>query len=108
MIEDGHSGALESFKWKINGAELNDYIQSPVQKVGESHSAVSVLKITNTGWDSKAVYTCEVVYGGNTYVKKASKGEVPSRLLTSDALKEISFSQHADVVTHFSLCHVQL
>lgn len=82
MIEDDHSGSLESFKWKKNGAELSDYIESPVQKVGASHSAVSVLKITNTDWDSKAVYSCEVVYGGNTFVKKASKGEVSSWLLT--------------------------
>uniref|UniRef100_A0A3Q1HV40 Ig-like domain-containing protein n=1 Tax=Anabas testudineus TaxID=64144 RepID=A0A3Q1HV40_ANATE len=70
LMEDGHSGELQSFKWKKNGEELNDYIRSPVQKVGESHSAVSVLKIANTDWESKAVYTCEVVYRGKTTVRK--------------------------------------
>uniref|UniRef100_A0AAQ6ID33 Ig-like domain-containing protein n=1 Tax=Anabas testudineus TaxID=64144 RepID=A0AAQ6ID33_ANATE len=76
LMEDGHSGELQSFKWKKNGEELNDYIRSPVQKVGESHSAVSVLKIANTDWESKAVYTCEVVYRGKTYMKKTSKAPI--------------------------------
>ncbi|MGL4741680.1 MAG: hypothetical protein ACRC41_12870 [Sarcina sp.] len=75
-IEDGRNGTLDSFKWKKNGAELNDYIQSPIQKTGELHSAVSVLKVKNTDWDSKAVYTCEVTYSGTQYKKKASNGAV--------------------------------
>lgn len=81
MMEDAHSGALDSFKWRKNDAELSEYMESPLQKVGESHSAVSILKITDSDWDSEAVYTCEVVYEGNTYIKKASKGEGSSLLL---------------------------
>ncbi|XP_071330089.1 Ig heavy chain Mem5-like [Trachinotus anak] len=47
-IEDSENATLESFKWKKNGAELNDYSQSPIQKNGESYSAISVLKVKNT------------------------------------------------------------
>ncbi|KAK2893968.1 hypothetical protein Q8A73_016452 [Channa argus] len=76
MIEDSHSGTLQSFKWKKNGAEVADFIQSPFQGIGDSHSGVSVLKVKNTEWDSKAVYTCEVTYQGQTYTKKVSKDPI--------------------------------
>ncbi|KAF3700310.1 Ig mu chain C region [Channa argus] len=76
MIEDGHGGTLNSFKWKKNGVKVDDFISSTIQKIGDSHSAVSVLKVKNTEWDSKAVYTCEVTYQGQTYTKKVSKGPI--------------------------------
>ncbi|KAK2893963.1 hypothetical protein Q8A73_016447 [Channa argus] len=76
MIEYGRAGTLDSFKWKKNGAELDDYIQSSFQRIGDSRSAVSVLKVKNTEWDSKAVYTCEVTYQGQTYTKKVSKDPI--------------------------------
>lgn len=75
-IEDSQNGTLESFKWKKNDAELKDYTQSSIQKIGKLYSAVSVLKVSNTDWDSKAVYSCEVTYRGARHVKKASKGAV--------------------------------
>ncbi|RCU35047.1 hypothetical protein DVA76_18355, partial [Acinetobacter baumannii] len=50
--------------------------QSSIQKIGELYSAVSVLKVSNTDWDSKAVYSCEVTYRGARHVKKASKGAI--------------------------------
>lgn len=87
-IEDGHSGTLHSFKWKKNGIELTDYIQGPLQKNGELHSAVSVLKVSNTEWDSKAVYTCEVNYRGMQYTKKASKGAVLSQFSPNSDIKQ--------------------
>nr|QZZ09854.1 immunoglobulin tau heavy chain secretory form [Micropterus salmoides] len=74
-IERG-DGKLDSFKWKKNDAELNDYIQSPIQKTGGLYSAVSVLKVNNADWDSNAVYTCEVTYRETQYKKKASKAPV--------------------------------
>ncbi|XP_045888241.1 uncharacterized protein LOC123958721 [Micropterus dolomieu] len=74
-IECG-DGKLDSFKWKKNDAELNDYIQSPIQRTGNLYSAVSVLKVNNADWDSNAVYTCEVTYRGTQYKKKASKAPV--------------------------------
>ncbi|KAF3700309.1 Ig mu chain C region secreted form [Channa argus] len=102
MIEYGRAGTLDSFKWKKNGAELDDYIQSSFQRIGDSRSAVSVLKVKNTEWDSKAVYTCEVTYQGQTYTKKVSK-DVTYRLPTlkvfasasPDDVNEASFSCYA-------------
>lgn len=84
-IEDTRNGTLDSFKWKKNDAEVNDYIQSAIQKVGSLHKAVSVMKAENKDWDSKSVYTCEATYGGKIYVQKIYKGTVtmPS-LLNSD------------------------
>ncbi|KAK2893967.1 hypothetical protein Q8A73_016451 [Channa argus] len=76
MIEDGHGGTLNSFKWKKNGEKVDDFISSTIQKIGDSHSAVSVLKVKNTEWDNKAVYTCEVTYQGQTYTKKVSKDPI--------------------------------
>ncbi|KAG8006629.1 Immunoglobulin heavy variable 3-33 [Nibea albiflora] len=40
---------------------------------GETYSAVSVLNVNNTDWDSKAVYSCEVTHRQKKYTKKASK-----------------------------------
>ncbi|XP_038594069.1 uncharacterized protein LOC119917722 [Micropterus salmoides] len=71
---EGGNGTLDSFKWKKNDAELNNYIQSPIQRTGGLYSAVSVLKVNNAEWDSNAVYTCEVTYRETQYKKKASKG----------------------------------
>lgn len=86
-IEDSRSGTLDSFKWKKDGVQLNDYIQSRIQKTGELHSAVSVLKVDNTEWDRNSVYTCEVIYRGTHYIKKASKGTVLSQLSLNSEIK---------------------
>lgn len=86
-IEDSRSGTLDSFKWKKNDIELNGYIHSHIQRIGELYSAVSVLKVKNTDWDSKAAYTCEVMYGGTQYKKKASKGTVLSQLSLNSDIK---------------------
>lgn len=86
-IEDSHSGTLESFKWKKNDTELKDYIESGVKQIGEFYSAVSVLKVTNTNWNSKTVYTCEVTYRGKTNTRKISKGIVQLQFLQNNYLK---------------------
>nr|WJL93566.1 immunoglobulin tau heavy chain secreted form [Lates calcarifer] len=75
-IEDSRSGTLEPFKWKKNDVALASYIESSMKKTGELNSAVSVLKVSNTDWDSKAVYTCEATYRGTIYTRKISKGAV--------------------------------
>nr|ANS12795.1 immunoglobulin tau heavy chain secretory-bound form [Paralichthys olivaceus] len=92
-IEDRRIGTLQSFKWKKNGAVLNDYIHTSMLKIGELYSAISVLKVTNTDWDSKAVYTCEATYGGKPYIKKTSKAPITVTLNQPSAKRIFSDNQ---------------
>uniref|UniRef100_A0A3Q3LRU6 Ig-like domain-containing protein n=1 Tax=Labrus bergylta TaxID=56723 RepID=A0A3Q3LRU6_9LABR len=61
-------------KWKKNEIEETGFTTWPPKSFRNTFSAVSVLNVKNTDWDSKAVYTCEVTHKGKLYMKKASKG----------------------------------
>ena len=75
-IESPSNKTLDSFKWKNEARDVTDFIQSKLQKVGQYHSAVSVLKVMNTDWDKNYVYTCEATYAGVKHTRKMSKGSV--------------------------------
>ncbi|KAG7505161.1 immunoglobulin gamma-1 heavy chain-like [Solea senegalensis] len=79
-VEDSVKGTVQSFEWKKSNVELNDYFHSPIQQVGKLYSAVSVLKVKKTDWDSEAVYSCKVTYRGTAYIKKASKALITMTL----------------------------
>ncbi|KAG7243670.1 hypothetical protein INR49_011227 [Caranx melampygus] len=66
--------ALEPLKWKMNDKELNNGIQIPIQRTGESQSSMSVLQIRQDDWNNGHVYTCETTYYGQTYTNKIFKG----------------------------------
>uniref|UniRef100_A0A3Q3MXH6 Ig-like domain-containing protein n=1 Tax=Labrus bergylta TaxID=56723 RepID=A0A3Q3MXH6_9LABR len=61
-------------KWKKNEIEETGFTTWPPKSFRNTFSAVSVLNVKNTDWESKAVYTCEVTHKGKLYMKKASKG----------------------------------
>ncbi|KAI3359281.1 hypothetical protein L3Q82_002797 [Scortum barcoo] len=63
-----------SFKWKKNDNDVTGSTVWDAKSTGSTYSAVSVLKVRNTDWDSKAVYTCEVKHRETPYTKKISKG----------------------------------
>ncbi|KAI3359978.1 hypothetical protein L3Q82_014310 [Scortum barcoo] len=63
-----------SFKWKKNDNDVTGSTVWDAKPTGSTYSAVSVLKVRNTDWDSKAVYTCEVKHRETSYTKKISKG----------------------------------
>uniref|UniRef100_A0A3Q3EPC7 Ig-like domain-containing protein n=1 Tax=Labrus bergylta TaxID=56723 RepID=A0A3Q3EPC7_9LABR len=59
-----------------NEIEETGFTTWPPKSFRNTFSAVSVLNVKNTDWDSKAVYTCEVTHKGKLYMKKASKAAV--------------------------------
>lgn len=72
-VEDLPSSEL-TIKWEKNSIDepgSTDFVQ---KSTGNVNSAVSVLKVKNTDWDSDAVYTCNVKHGQRTYTKKVTKG----------------------------------
>ena len=74
-IEDFGPKTL-SVNWRRNNSPVTGFTDPSPQKSGPAYSAVSVLKVTKTDWDSEAVYTCEVTHQGETSRKKVSKGTV--------------------------------
>lgn len=86
-IEDLPSNQLP-VKWKKDGNSVTGFTDCPPKLNGDVYTAVSILKVTNSEWDSKAVYTCEVTNQGATYPAKVSK--VPITVtLTQSSPKEI-------------------
>uniref|UniRef100_A0A3Q2R0G0 Ig-like domain-containing protein n=1 Tax=Fundulus heteroclitus TaxID=8078 RepID=A0A3Q2R0G0_FUNHE len=71
-VEDLSSESL-SIKWKKNGNEVYGHNDWVPKQLGDSYSAVSVLKVKSSDWDTEAVYSCEATHLGETYTKKASK-----------------------------------
>uniref|UniRef100_A0A3Q2CPL5 Ig-like domain-containing protein n=1 Tax=Cyprinodon variegatus TaxID=28743 RepID=A0A3Q2CPL5_CYPVA len=65
-----------SFTWeKNNNIVISTAIKSSAPlKSGPLYSDVSILKVNQTDWNNKDVYTCEVMHQGQTYIQKASKG----------------------------------
>ena len=64
-----------SVKWKKNANYITGSSDWAPQKTGKVFSAVSVLKVKNADWDSKAVYACEVTHQQLKYTDIASKGK---------------------------------
>ncbi|MED6267057.1 hypothetical protein CHARACLAT_008319 [Characodon lateralis] len=62
-----------SVKWKKNGNEVHGHNEWPPKQLGDLYSAVSVLKVKSSDWNSEAVYSCEVTHLGKTCTKKTSK-----------------------------------
>ncbi|KAM7386695.1 hypothetical protein PAMA_009357 [Pampus argenteus] len=75
-IEDSINGTNVFFNWKKNNIKVDNFIQTNFQNIGQLYSAVSVLKVKNTDWESKAVFTCEVTHRGQTHKKKISKASI--------------------------------
>ncbi|XP_069005415.1 immunoglobulin gamma-1 heavy chain-like [Embiotoca jacksoni] len=65
-----------TINWKKNDNVVTGFTKWEPQKVGNAYSTASILKITNTDWDSEAVYTCDVTHQGQTYKKKTSKAPI--------------------------------
>ncbi len=63
-----------SVKWKKNSNYVTGSTYWAPQKTGDVYSAVSVLKVSNTDWENKNVYTCEVTHRETPYTKKVAKG----------------------------------
>lgn len=63
-----------SVKWKNNANYITGSTNWAPQLIGDIYSAISVLTVKNTDWDSNAVYMCEVKHRETTYTKKVSKG----------------------------------
>uniref|UniRef100_A0A087XVJ3 Ig-like domain-containing protein n=1 Tax=Poecilia formosa TaxID=48698 RepID=A0A087XVJ3_POEFO len=63
-----------SVKWKKNGQDVTAKVWDPKLN-GGTYSTVSLLEVSNTDWNSGAVYSCEVSHMQNLYIKKASKGK---------------------------------
>ncbi|XP_070836822.1 immunoglobulin gamma-1 heavy chain-like [Chaetodon trifascialis] len=62
-----------SVKWKKDANSVNDFSS---WESSLTNSAVSMLKVKKTDWDSQAVYTCEVTHKEQTYTKKTSKAPI--------------------------------
>ncbi|XP_076607638.1 immunoglobulin heavy constant mu [Chaetodon auriga] len=62
-----------SVKWKKDANSVNGF---STYESSSASSAVSVLEVKKTDWDSKAVYTCEVTHKQQTYTKKTSKAPI--------------------------------
>nr|AUV64181.1 immunoglobulin tau heavy chain [Oreochromis niloticus]AVN66440.1 IgT heavy chain [Oreochromis niloticus] len=92
-IEDLPSNQ-SSVKWKKDDNSVTGFTDCPPQLNGGVYTAVSILKVKNSEWDSKAVYTCEVTNQGKTYPQKVSK--VPMTVtLTQSSPKEIFSNNQA-------------
>lgn len=64
-----------SVQWKKNANDVTGFTNWDPKIIGDVFSAVSVLKVKNTDWDSKAVYKCEVTHQQTKYTKTTSKGK---------------------------------
>lgn len=71
-VEDLPSSEL-TIKWKKDSREQTGSTDFVPKSTGNVGSAVSVLKVKNTDWDSDAVYTCDVKHRQETYTKKVTK-----------------------------------
>uniref|UniRef100_A0A8C4DRN1 Ig-like domain-containing protein n=1 Tax=Dicentrarchus labrax TaxID=13489 RepID=A0A8C4DRN1_DICLA len=63
-----------TINWKKNQQEVTDFSYWGPKSNVNLYSAVSVLKVKNTDWDSNDVYTCVAKHRGKQYKKIASKG----------------------------------
>lgn len=69
-------------KWKKNANDMTGFTTStPHTYIGNVYSAISVLMVSNTDWDSNADYTCEVTHRQTSYTRTVSKGIVCKILL---------------------------
>uniref|UniRef100_A0A3P9MWE1 Ig-like domain-containing protein n=1 Tax=Poecilia reticulata TaxID=8081 RepID=A0A3P9MWE1_POERE len=66
-------------KWKKNGQEVTAKDWDPKLN-GGTYSTISLLEVSNTDWNSGAVYSCEVSHRQNLYIKKASKAVITVNL----------------------------
>ncbi|XP_073350105.1 immunoglobulin heavy constant mu [Pagrus major] len=63
-------------KWKRNANDVSGSTDWKPESIENVYSAVSILNVKNTDWDTRDVYTCEVTHGGRQYKKKASKAPI--------------------------------
>lgn len=76
FIEDFSPSGV-SVKWKMNTDSVTEDGYFVSQNSGDVRSAVSILKVDKSNWDSETVYTCEVTHQGRQYIQKVSKGTEP-------------------------------
>uniref|UniRef100_A0A8C4GWX4 Ig-like domain-containing protein n=1 Tax=Dicentrarchus labrax TaxID=13489 RepID=A0A8C4GWX4_DICLA len=82
-----------TINWKKNQNDVAGTNWDPVL-TGDLYSAVSVLKVKNTDWNSNAVYTCVATHRGKQYKKIASKAPV-TVTLNQPSAKEIFSNNEA-------------
>ncbi|MED6277345.1 hypothetical protein CHARACLAT_012443 [Characodon lateralis] len=85
-----------SVKWTKNGENANGSTYWDAQKNGETYSALSLLEVPNSDWNSEAVFSCEVSHRGKTYTRKASKVPITVTLKQPTA-KKIFQNQQAQL-----------
>lgn len=78
-IEDFRPKEL-SVTWRKNTQEITGFTDWPAKSVGDTFSAISVLKVQNTDWNNGAVYECEVTHSEKKYTEKFSTGKVLPQL----------------------------
>uniref|UniRef100_A0A3B3WHD0 Ig-like domain-containing protein n=1 Tax=Poecilia mexicana TaxID=48701 RepID=A0A3B3WHD0_9TELE len=66
-----------SVKWTKNGQNVENVTAKAWDPKlnGRTYSTISLLEVSNTDWNSGAVYSCEVSHRQNLYIKKVSKGK---------------------------------
>ncbi|XP_051250463.1 immunoglobulin mu heavy chain-like [Dicentrarchus labrax] len=92
IIEDFFPNNL-TVNWKKNQDDVAGTTWDPVLN-GDVYSAVSVLKVKNTDWNSNAVYKCVATHRGQQYKKIASKATV-TVTLNQPSAKEIFSNNEA-------------